>query len=175
MTRPQVIVAGAGPVGLTAAHELARRGLRVRLIDAATGPARTSRAVATHPRTLETYDQMGIVDRVVELGRKNRAFTMYAQGRRLVRLDADYSTMPTRYPYTLIIEQTATEAVLREAVARLGVEVEWGCGSRTSRRATPGYGYGWRRRTAPRRDSTPRGSWAATEGTAPYARGWGCR
>lgn len=122
----QVLIVGAGPVGLTAAHELARRGLRVRLIDGADGPARTSRAVAVHPRTLETFDQMGVVAPVIEAGRRNRAFTMFARGRKLVRLDADYSSMPTRYPYTVIIEQTRTEAVLREAVARLGVRVEWG-------------------------------------------------
>ncbi|MER5474923.1 FAD-dependent oxidoreductase [Streptomyces sp. NPDC002935] len=120
------MVVGAGPVGLTAAHELARRGLRVRLVDAAPGPSRTSRAVAVHPRTLETFDQMGTVDGILRHGRRNRAFTMYAGGRRLVRLDADYTSMPTRHPYTVIIGQTRTESVLREAVARLGVRVEWG-------------------------------------------------
>lgn len=124
--RPEVLVAGAGPVGLTAAHELARRGLRVRVVDAAPGPARTSRAVAVHPRTLETLDQMGVVDALLERGRENRAFTMFASGRRLVRLQADYSSMPTRFPYTVIVEQTATEAVLREAVAAQGVVIEWG-------------------------------------------------
>ncbi|KPI17164.1 Pentachlorophenol monooxygenase [Actinobacteria bacterium OV450] len=122
----RVLVVGAGPVGLTAAHELARRGLRVRLVDGAPGPARESRAVAVHPRTLETFDQMGVVDGVLARGRKNRAFTMYARGSRLVRLDADYRTMPTRFPYSLIIGQAETEHVLREAVARLGVTVEWG-------------------------------------------------
>ncbi|MFC8175743.1 FAD-dependent oxidoreductase [Streptomyces sp. NPDC057325] len=121
-----VLVVGAGPVGLTAAHELARRGLRVRLIDGAPGPAATSRAVAVHPRTLETLDQMGVAEPFVAAGRRNRAFTMYARGSRLVRLEADYSSMPTRYPYTVILEQTRTEALLREAVARLGVRIEWG-------------------------------------------------
>ncbi|WP_405959471.1 FAD-dependent oxidoreductase [Streptomyces sp. NBC_00024] len=124
--RPRAMVVGAGPVGLTAAYELARRGLRVRVVDAAAGPARTSRAVAVHPRTLETFAQMGVVDAMTARGRKNRAFTMYAGGRRPVRLEADYSTMPTSYPYTLVIPQTETEAVLREAVARCGVDIEWG-------------------------------------------------
>ncbi|WP_328973754.1 FAD-dependent oxidoreductase [Streptomyces sp. NBC_00239] len=123
---PRVLVVGAGPVGLTAAHELARRGLRVRVVDGAAGPAPTSRAVAVHPRTLETFDQMGVVDGVLARGRKNRAFTMFARGRRLVRLEADYRSMPTRFPYTVIIGQTETEQVLREALARLGVTVEWG-------------------------------------------------
>lgn len=98
----------------------------MRLIDAADGPARTSRAVAAHPRTLETFAQMGIADAVIARGRRNRAFTMYARGRRLVRLEADYSTMPTSHPYSLIVAQTDTEAELRRAVARHGVEVEWG-------------------------------------------------
>lgn len=123
---PRVLVVGAGPVGLTAAHELARRGLRVRLVDGAAGPAPTSRAVAVHPRTLETFDQMGVVDEMLARGRRNRAFTMFARGRRLVRLEADYRSMPTRYPYTVVIGQTETEEVLRSAVDRLGVRVEWG-------------------------------------------------
>ncbi|MGW7417555.1 FAD-dependent oxidoreductase [Streptomyces sp. NPDC054863] len=125
-TGPDVLVAGAGPVGLTAAHELARRGLSVRVVDAAEGPARTSRAVAAHPRTLELFDQMGVVDDLLARGRRNRAFTMYARGGRPARLEADYATMPTSYPFTLLIEQTETEAVLRAALSRRGIEVEWG-------------------------------------------------
>jgi len=78
-----VLVAGAGPVGLTVAHELARRGVRVRLVDAAAGPATTSRAIATHPRTLETYDQMGVVDDIVAKAVRITAFTLFADGRRL--------------------------------------------------------------------------------------------
>ncbi|MFD0052750.1 FAD-dependent oxidoreductase [Streptomyces sp. NPDC127168] len=124
--QPRAVVVGAGPVGLTAAHELARRGVAVRLVDAADAPARTSRAVAAHPRTLETFAQMGVADAVIARGRRNRAFTMFARGRRLVRLEADYSTMPTSHPYSLIVAQTDTEEELRRAVARLGVEVEWG-------------------------------------------------
>ncbi len=121
-----VLVAGAGPVGLTLAHELTRRGVRVRIVDARQGPAPTSRAIATHPRTLEIYHQMGIIDSVLPLGQRVTAFTLFSRGRRLTRLDADYSKMPTRFPFTLTISQVRTEEVLRTALAGLGVNVEWG-------------------------------------------------
>ncbi|WP_370942148.1 FAD-dependent monooxygenase [Amycolatopsis sp. cg5] len=122
----EVLVVGAGPAGLTLAHELTRRGVRVRLIDAKTGPAVTSRAIATHPRTLEIYDQMGVAEAMVSHGERIGAFTLFQNGTRLTRLEADYDEMPTRFPFTLCIDQVLTESVLRESLARLGVRIEWG-------------------------------------------------
>ncbi|HEY8533041.1 MAG TPA: FAD-dependent oxidoreductase [Micromonospora sp.] len=123
---PQVLVVGAGPVGLVAAYELARRGVRIRLIDAASGPATTSRALATHARSLEIYDQMGVIEELMPRGRRIQAFTMHQRGRQLARMGVDYSHLPTRYPLTLMIDQAITEEVMRECAARHGVKVEWG-------------------------------------------------
>ncbi|MDO0926691.1 FAD-dependent oxidoreductase [Streptomyces sp. TG1A-8] len=134
----EVLVVGAGPVGLTAAYELTRRGVRVRLVDAAAGPAATSRAIATHPRTMETYDQIGVLDAMLARSRRITAFTLFQNGRRLARLDADYSASPTRFPFTVTIEQVATEEVLRDALAARGVHVEWGVRLETFRQDPEG-------------------------------------
>src|SRR5205085_3124027 len=80
----------------------------------------------THPRTLEVYDQMGVVDEMIARAVRITAFTLYADGRRLARLDADYTEIPTRFPFTLAMDQVLTEEVLREALAARGVQVEWG-------------------------------------------------
>jgi len=122
----EVLVVGAGPVGLTVAHELARRGIRIRVVDRAPGPADTSRALATHARTLEIYDQMGVLDDLLARGRKVEHFTLHRNGRTLIRFDTDYSRLATRFPFTLMVDQQITEEVLRTALAGLGVRIEWG-------------------------------------------------
>ena len=120
-----VLVVGAGPVGLTVAHELARRGVRVRIVDKAAGPSVTSRALATHARTLEIYHQMGLLEQILPLGQRVVHFSLHRRGRTLVRFDTNYSALPTRFPFSLMVDQVITERVLREALGRLGVEVEW--------------------------------------------------
>lgn len=127
MTEPvDVLIAGAGPVGLTAALELRRRGIRVRLIDAAPGPATTSRAMATHARTMEIWDQLGLADEVLARGRRVVHFSLRQRGRLLVRFDTNYDALPTRFPFSLMIDQVLTEQILRKHVNSLGTEVEWG-------------------------------------------------
>jgi NADPH-dependent dioxygenase len=123
---PDVLVAGAGPVGLTAALELTRRGVRVRVVDRANGPAVTSRATATHARTLEIYEQMGLAAEILSRGQRVDSFTMHRNGRAMIRFGSGYDRLPTRYPFTLQIDQVLTEEVLRTALAKRGVAVEWG-------------------------------------------------
>jgi len=122
---PEVLVVGAGPAGLTAACELARRGVRVRVVDQAAGPATTSRATATHARTLEICDQMGLLPALLPLGQRVVHFTLHQHGRRLISFDTNYSRLPTRFPFSLMVDQVITERVLRESLSDLGVRIEW--------------------------------------------------
>ncbi|MFJ6015740.1 FAD-dependent monooxygenase [Streptomyces sp. NPDC092952] len=119
-----VLVAGAGPVGLMAASRLARSGVSVRLVDAATGPATTSRALGSHARSLEIYDQLGILGEVAPHGTRVNAFIRH-QGGRPNRLDFDFAGLPTRFPYMFNVDQVIIERVLRAHAASAGVAVEW--------------------------------------------------
>jgi NADPH-dependent dioxygenase len=125
-TEPAVLVAGAGPVGLTVAHELTRRGVPVRIVDRADGPAVTSRATATHARTLEIFDQMGVLPRLLPRGQRVVHFSLHQRGRRLIQFDTNYTRLPTRFPFSLMVDQVITEEVLRSSLRDLGVEIEWG-------------------------------------------------
>jgi len=122
MTDP-VLIVGAGPTGLTAALELSRMGVSVRLIDKRQAPATTSRAIGVQARTLELFAQRGLAEEMVRLGNKGRFASIYGGGKRVFRLD--FGHVESRYPFMLLISQAETERILREGVARQGVTPEW--------------------------------------------------
>jgi 2-polyprenyl-6-methoxyphenol hydroxylase-like FAD-dependent oxidoreductase len=119
----QVLVVGAGPTGLTAAIELARHGISVRVVDKVLPrPATESRAIGTHSRTMEIFECIGVLPKMLEAGRTIRGFSFYAEGKQIGRLGFEELDAP--YPFVLILQQAETERFLIERLSEFGVEVE---------------------------------------------------
>jgi 2-polyprenyl-6-methoxyphenol hydroxylase-like FAD-dependent oxidoreductase len=124
-----VLICGAGAAGLTLAIDLARRGVAFRLIDKLDGPFAGSRGKGIQPRTLEVFEDIGVVDRLAALGsayppqRIHRADGTH-QDEQSVALAPPTAAEPYRTP--LMIPQYRTEAVLRERLAELGAAPEYG-------------------------------------------------
>ena len=120
--RQTVLIVGAGPTGLVAAHELARNGIRCRLIDKDAHRARQSRAIAIHPRTVETFQLMGLAEDFLAVGQRITGVNTYGESGRIAHVG--FASLDTRYPYVLGVPQDETERLLEERDARLGVTVE---------------------------------------------------
>ncbi len=118
-----ILIVGAGPTGLTAAMELSRMGVPVRLIDQRVAPSTTSRALAVQARTLELLAQRGLTAEMLHRGNIGHAATLYGNGRQLAKVNL--SEIESRYNYILLLAQSETENLLREQVQRQGVAVEW--------------------------------------------------
>lgn len=125
MSRTEVLIVGAGPVGLTLAAELARRGVQSRVIDQSVGPSTTSKAIAIQPRTLEIFRQMGIIDELFARGFMVGAGNFYLNGRPQTRVE--FRELETPYGFILDLPQNETEEVLLEHLARNGIKVEREC------------------------------------------------
>lgn len=122
-----VLVVGAGPTGLMAAMLLARRGVRVRIVDARTEGSRESRAFAIQARTMELFQQIGLVDAFLDRGIINPGIDFFVGGRRVGGFDYDRAASPdTPYPFIFLLPQAQTEAILIEDLVRHGVTVERG-------------------------------------------------
>ena len=123
-----VLIVGAGPTGLTLACELARSGVSFRLIEAAPGPQPGSRGKGIQPRTLEVFDDLGIVDRVIATGRMAMPTRSTAPDGRVTPGGAE--TLKDRpdipYPASLITPEWRIEEALRLRLAELGGAVEFG-------------------------------------------------
>ena len=122
-----VLIAGAGPTGLTLAIDLARRDIAVRLIDKATEFFNGSRGDGLQPRTLEVFDDLGVVDEVFRQGRSMPLMKIYLDGelfdeRRMAEIAEPTPDVP--YPNAWMLGQSRTEKILRDKLAEYGVQVE---------------------------------------------------
>ena len=121
-----VLVVGAGPTGLMMACQLARRGVRIAIVDRHGGPAEQTRAIAVHARTLEIYRWLGVADEAIALGRKGDAINLWSLGRKMARLPfGDIGKGQSAFPYVLMLGQDDNERILGAKLRALGVEIQW--------------------------------------------------
>jgi 2-polyprenyl-6-methoxyphenol hydroxylase-like FAD-dependent oxidoreductase len=125
----QVVIAGAGPTGLTLAIELARRGIDVRIVDKAERFAGGSRGDGLQPRTLEVFEDLGVLDEVFAAGIGAPLMRIY-DGKSVVWEDRMAEPEPPRadrpYPNLWFVPQWRTEEILRARLSSYGVEVHPG-------------------------------------------------
>ena len=119
----EVVVVGAGPVGLLAAISLKTAGVDVHIYDAGSRTAAHSYALVLHPSTLCLLDRLGLAGSCIEAGRVVSRLDIYEGAERREQLD--FSRLPGPYPNVVILPQSALESILEAALFELGIKVEW--------------------------------------------------
>jgi NADPH-dependent dioxygenase len=110
-----VLVVGAGPTGLILAHELLRRGVKVRLAEKRPGPSHTTRAFTLHARSMEMFEHIGVAHRLEEVCLPCPGNVYHFAGLPEEQLPrTDFRSLPSRYPFYYKLNQNDFEQVLRE-------------------------------------------------------------
>lgn len=110
-----VVVVGAGPVGLMLACELRLGGARVTVLERLAAPTTESRASTLHARTMEFFDQRGLLE---QLGSPPIQRSGHFGG-----IPLDFSTLPTRFPGQYKVLQAQVEEVLARRATELGADI----------------------------------------------------
>jgi 2-polyprenyl-6-methoxyphenol hydroxylase-like FAD-dependent oxidoreductase len=118
-----VLIAGAGPVGLFLAGELARRGHACAIVERNETPSTHSKALAIMPRTLELFERARLCDAFLsEVNRVHGVRFVTPRGAAYV----PFKNLPTAYPFVSILPQWKTEALLAARLRSAGVNILYG-------------------------------------------------
>jgi 2-polyprenyl-6-methoxyphenol hydroxylase-like FAD-dependent oxidoreductase len=125
---PNVVVVGAGPVGLTVAWQLAAAGVPVTVLEAGEGPGSASRASTFHPPTLDLLDELGVAADLLALGLQAPVFQYRDRTDGVVaQFDCGLLAGEVKHAYRLQCEQDKLCALLaRGLTGRPGVELRYG-------------------------------------------------
>src|SRR5215467_237939 len=122
-TETDVLIVGAGPVGLFLANECARRGLRFRLVETRASQSEHSKALAVMPRTLEIFDMAGVAAGFLEAANRVTWVALVDTSRTLARMSFTPEESP--YQFVAMVPQDVTERLLVEELRRKGGAVEY--------------------------------------------------
>jgi 2-polyprenyl-6-methoxyphenol hydroxylase-like FAD-dependent oxidoreductase len=131
-----VLIVGAGPTGLTLGIDLARRGVPALVVERADGLFPGSRGKGLQPRTMEVFDDLGVLDAVLAAGGTYPVGMIWQDGRRVGEhrmFDADEQAESARprgagAPYTgpWMVPQWRTQEILRARLEELGGRIVFG-------------------------------------------------
>lgn len=119
----EVLIVGAGPVGLFTALLLAKRDIHVRIIDRRERTNVHSYALALHPQSLRLLDGVGLATSVAAAGHWVETVEFKGEGNTGARVDL--TALAGSYPYVVVVPQGALESRLEGALQQCGVRVEW--------------------------------------------------
>jgi 2-polyprenyl-6-methoxyphenol hydroxylase-like FAD-dependent oxidoreductase len=122
-TEPEVLIVGAGPVGLFAALLLTERGIRVEIVDQERRPAARSYALALHPATLRLLAEAGLADGLLERAHRVETLAFYEGGERRAALDLTASS--SDFPCVAVLPQQLLESALESRLQQAGGRVLW--------------------------------------------------
>jgi 3-(3-hydroxy-phenyl)propionate hydroxylase len=111
----RVLIAGAGPVGLTAAANLVRNGVPVTVFEAGADLSEESRASTFHPPTLDMLDRLGAAEPLIAQGLVAPTFEYRTKAHGvLARFDFGTIADVTAHPYRVQCEQSKLTRILHE-------------------------------------------------------------
>jgi 3-(3-hydroxy-phenyl)propionate hydroxylase len=123
----RVVIAGAGPVGLTAAANLVRAGVPVTVLEAGPDLSEESRASTFHPPTLDMLEELGAAASLIVQGLKAPAF-QYRSKQHGVLAQFEFAGIAdvTSHPYRVQAEQSKLTRILYEQLrSRPGFELQF--------------------------------------------------
>ncbi|MBB6403039.1 NAD(P)/FAD-dependent oxidoreductase [Arthrobacter sp. AZCC_0090] len=112
-----VVVVGAGPVGLYMAALLLQHGHRVAILERRATPGRQTRAIGIHPPALAALDAVGAARPLVSSGVRITHGTAYSGGRKVA--DMNFARPSAEYPFILSVPQYLTTQALESRVIEL--------------------------------------------------------
>ncbi|MEV6616109.1 FAD-dependent oxidoreductase [Streptomyces sp. NPDC051051] len=129
MTDRDVLIVGAGPSGLALGIDLARRGVDALVVEKAGGLFPGSRGKGLQPRTMEVFDDLGVLDAIREAGSTYPVGMIWKDGRRVgehAMFDPVEESEDSPYTEPWMVPQWRTQEILRARLGELGGRIAFG-------------------------------------------------
>ena len=117
----RVLIIGGGPIGALAGYSLARRGIPVTVFDRLAAPPSDHRAATLQPSTLDLFEPLGLVDKIIEQGLVSTHFQWRDGETDEIVAEFDHACLAdvSAHPFVVQLEQHKTVEIILEAAAKL--------------------------------------------------------